>query len=422
MTEPAAAGPPSRPLGGVTVVGRSYDPGLDGRHAPATQWIAWERSGRVAPAPLGWDLWERPEPALDRAAATGAAVCALSVEWARVEPAAGVVDAAAMDRYAAILAMCAERGMAPVVALYDLTHPSWMGEELWLMPGAPDRFADHVARVVSRLGEGCRRWITLRRANAVALGGWIAGRQPPGRMGALSDAWAVVDNLLAGHVLAYRAVHELQPGADVAIGARVSPCYDWHRLLVDLLCCRSLGVERGALDAWTDERRALHDVAVPPGGVAPLLGRRLLAALCPYGTGAAAPVGVVTAALRRRSPRRVVELVYDVDGGRPVDSLLAGWEPPIGTGRGGTLAMWPPRPVRRRRTEPASYAPGSRAGSLAQWCRDQAAFTPALPVWVEVLPGPGTGPPAAPCAPDDVTECSGVLVPLGAAGGRPAPG
>ena len=382
-------------LFGVSAAAFGSERGCAGDGAPADQWACWQQSGQAAVPGAGCNLWAEPERALDLASALGCDVVYLPVEWARVEPAPGEPEPAVLDRYAEILAACEHRGLVPIVGLHDLAHPLWLGDEYWLTPGSPDRFADHVARVVGRLGEHCRRWVTSRRPNVVAVSGWIGGHQPPRRIGAVSDAWAVLDNLLVAHALAYDTIHELQPAAEVALGLRRSSAYECQRLLVDLLCAPSLGVAREELDAWIDERRAIHDVAVPPGDVIELAARRLAGAASPFGRGAgsganaartpatARPPGTrlpamatVRARLRRPSPRRVVDTVYGA-ARRPIDALLVGWQPPsAGSG------VWPWGTSRRwGRTPPWEETPA--AGDIGSWCTDQTAFVSGLPLWVE---------------------------------------
>lgn len=385
---------------GVSASGARCEGGFNGPGEPANHWSAWERTGKV-PRGAGGDLWASPERALDRAAAAGAAACLLSLEWARVEPAPGRPDDAALDRYAHIFSLCTEREMQPIVVLHDLTHPEWLGEEFWLTPGSPDRFCDHVTRVVSRLGTTCTHWVTSRQPNAVALGGWVGGRHPPRRVGALSDAWAVVDNLLAAHVLAYEAIHDVQSqwGPEVTIGLRASSSYDWQRMFVDLLCGPALGVAHGALDGWVRERRARHDAVTPPRGLLDLAARRLAS----FG----APFGATLSVARRPSPRRIEHEVFayaqrrgpaDVDAGRgvrPLDALLTVWRPPAAASLAapdaltsgaralvaralGTRALGTTRVAR---VAPWEVRPDPEA--LGAWCREQAALTPGLALWIE---------------------------------------
>ena len=198
---------------GVATSGYQIEGGYNGDGEPQNNWYSWEGSGRVDRSGLACDFWRHPEEALDRAAAIGCNVFRLSVEWARLEPEAGRFDEAALDRYVEILAMCAARGLEPIVTLHHFTHPSLLGEEFWLRPGSPDIFARHVERVVPALAPYCRRWVTINEPNIVMLMGWIEGACPPGRRMAVSDAFCVLDNLLTAHVLAADAVTGVQPGA-----------------------------------------------------------------------------------------------------------------------------------------------------------------------------------------------------------------
>lgn len=361
-------------LFGVATSGYQVEGGYNGPGEPANNWVGWERTGRVEPSGIGCDVWRHPEPALDRAAAIGCNAFRLSVEWARIEPEEGEVDEDALDRYAAILAMCVERGMAPVVTLHHFTHPWWLGEELWLTPGSPDRFAAHVARVVPRLAPHCRHWITVNEPNIVALMGWVAGAHPPGRRGAVADAWVVADNLLAAHVLAYSAIHAVQPDAEVTVNTSASTLYDYDQVVTDLLCARSRGVDRGDLDAWLDERRLAHDASAPrPAGAERLL-RRAFAAASPYGPRWAGR-------LRRPSPRRVVDAVYGAPGARLLDAVGFDWYDPVA----GHALRLPGHRTAGGRSWEASRALWDVAADpdgLAAWCRDAAAAAPGLPVWV----------------------------------------
>ena len=86
----------------------------------------------------GWRVRSaHPEEALDRAAAIGCNPSA-SPSSGHAGAAAGAFDEAALDRYVEILALCAARGLEPMVTLHHFTHPVVLGEEFWLRPGSPD--------------------------------------------------------------------------------------------------------------------------------------------------------------------------------------------------------------------------------------------------------------------------------------------
>jgi hypothetical protein len=365
-------------LFGVSAAGYRNEGSVNGPGLPANQWAVWEWTG-LAPVPTpGCELWRDPVAALDRAASSGAEAVMLGVEWARVEPGPDAPDARALDRYAHILGLCAERGMLPLVVLHDVAHPEWLGEEFWLTPGSPDRFRAHVERVHRAIGGLCRHWVTVRQPNLVALAGWVLGRQPPRRYGAAKDAWAVLDNLLSAHVLAHDAIHSADAGASpvVIMGLRASTVYDWSRLAVDLLVADGAGVDAGTADRWVDARRARHDAAQPPRDLVELAARRAAVLTSAYGRRAAA-----------RSPRRVLDLVARRGAPTPpLDALLVVWRAP----QLGAV----PAPRSRRRHAPAPRPPAVPGpGELGGWLRDQRDLTPGVGLWVEDGAPPGVDRP-----------------------------
>ena len=302
-------------LFGVATAGFQVEGGYNGPGEPANNWARWEAGGRIEPSGNACDFWLRPEEALDRAAAWGANAFRLSVEWARLEPDEG--DYRRRPRSTAtceILDACHERGMEPIVTLHHFTHPAWLGEEFWLDADSPDRFAAHVGRMVPALADRCRKWITINEPNIVALMGWVEGAYPPGRSRAFAEAFTVLDHLLAAHVLAHRAIHRVQPDAR---GHRQ------HQFVVDLrarptaapTCSlrRSAGVGRDDLDAWIDERRALHDERCPARGTG----------------GASCSAGC-------SPPRRPTGTLGGVAGGRPAPAPPATVGAPSGPRRSST--------------------------------------------------------------------------------------
>ena len=231
-----------------------------------------------------------------------------------------------------------------------------------------------MARVVPRLAPRCRHWITVNEPNIVALMGWVDGSCPPGRRGAVADAWAVADNLLTAHVLAYSAIHAVQPEAQVTTNTSTSTIYDYDRMMVDLLTVRGHGVRREDLDAWLGERRAAHDAGSPPPGTADRVLRGLFAAASPYGPAWAGR-------LRRPSPRRVVDAVYEAPGDRLLDAVGMDWYDPVA---GHALRLPGHRTAGGRSWEPgrAIWDVVADPEGLTSWCRGQHGMTPDVPLWV----------------------------------------
>ncbi|MGA2472323.1 MAG: family 1 glycosylhydrolase [Acidimicrobiales bacterium] len=371
---------------GVATSGYQIEGGFNGEGEPHNNWSGWEATGRVARSGVACDFWRHPEEALDRAAAIGCNAFRLSVEWARLEPRPGAFDDAALERYAAILAMCAARGMEPMVTLHHFTHPWWLGEEFWLRPGSPDVFARHVARVVPALAPYCRRWVTVNEPNIVMLMGWIEGACPPGRRMALSDAFCVLDNLLTAHVLAADAVTGEQRDAEVTINTSSSSVYELDRMLLDLLGLRDAGVDPSDVDRYVDERRAVHDAAFPPRHAGEAALRRFFAAVTPYGSEREPGRGSAWARLRgltrRNAPRRAVAAAHASTRVRTLDAVGFDWYDPVASH---AIRV----PGRRRPAGGRDWSFGRalwdvepHPAGLRSWCATESALRPGLPLWV----------------------------------------
>jgi len=371
---------------GVASSGFQIEGGYNGDGEPQNNWASWERTGRAERSGVACDFWRHPEEALDRAAAIGCNAFRLSVEWTRLEPEPDQFDESAWERYLEILTMCADRKLEPVISLHHFTHPYWLGDEFWLRPGSPDRFLRFVERVVPGLAPHCRRWVTINEPNIVMLMGWIEGACPPGRKMAVADAYCVLDNLLTAHILAADAIVAVQPGAEVTLNTSSSSIYEHDRLLTDLVLFRSSGVPASDVDRYVDERRALHDAALPPQNAGELMIRRFFASVSPYGTDRGAGGGPLWARLRhttrRPAPRRVIEAALASPQERPLGAVGFDYYDPIashairrpGKRRPGGKRDW-------SSGTPMWHVPPSPPG-LSDWCRTEAALHPGLPLWV----------------------------------------
>ena len=285
--EPSAGGAilPAGFRFGVATAGFQVEGGFNGPGEPGNNWLRWEQVGRVEPSGNAVGFWDRPEEALDRAAGLGCDSFRLGLEWARVEPRPGEVDDGALARYAEIIDGCTQRGLEPLVTLHHFTHPAWLGEDFWLRPDSPERFRDWVEVALGALAGQVRLWVTINEINVLAIQSWLLGFFPPGRFLAFADAAVATDHLLAAHVLAYQAIHRARPDAVVTTNNACVSVYDFDRRMTDILMARSLGVARGELDGWIDQRRAEHDASFPAIGPGERAFRRLGAVASPFGSG-----------------------------------------------------------------------------------------------------------------------------------------
>lgn len=183
------------------------------------QWSDWEQAGRIKSGDVcgrACDWWENPERDFDIARDLGLQALRLSLEWSRIEPQEGCFDLQALQRYREMLEGLHQRGIEPIICLHHFTHPRWFEQRGgFLRTDAPqlfERFAREVARAV---GDLCRFWVTFNEPNVYAACGYVLGEFPPGRKGELFNALRVNSIQAHAHVLAYRAIHELIPGAQV---------------------------------------------------------------------------------------------------------------------------------------------------------------------------------------------------------------
>jgi beta-glucosidase len=183
------------------------------------QWSDWERQGRIRSgdscgAACGW--WENADPDFDLARNMGVNALRLSVEWSRIEPEEGKWDIDALERYRALLEGLRARGIRPVVCLHHFTNPCWFETQgAFLNPNARVQFERFTRYVVSALRDLCDCWVTFNEPNVYAASGYVLGEFPPGGVGKVTTALRVTSVLAQCHVLAYRAIHELQPHAQV---------------------------------------------------------------------------------------------------------------------------------------------------------------------------------------------------------------
>lgn len=185
-------------------------------------WWAWEQqAGHILngdKSGLACDWWGgRWKEDLDRAVETGQNAHRFSVEWSRIQPAPDQWDESAIERYRAMLRGMLERGLAPMVTLHHFTNPIWFEEQGgWENDDSPQKFAVFVRKTVEALKEYVSYWVTINEPNVYSVGAYQAGDFPPGKK-SFSAFLHVSLNLVRGHAMAYRAIHEIQPEARVGL-------------------------------------------------------------------------------------------------------------------------------------------------------------------------------------------------------------
>ena len=217
---------------------------VEGNNVNADVWLLEQVPGTTFAAPSGdaCDSLNRWREDLAIVAALGLNAYRFSAEWSRIEPAKGQFSAAWLDHYAAIVAACRARGIAPVVTLSHFTSPGWFAAAGgWTQGDAPDLFARFADRVARRMGAGVGHVVTFNEPNLPLMGRWTAtpiadgGRRSLDAMLAAAaracgsdryDVWVysrgeALTNLLAGHRAARAAWKAAAPATRIGMSLAI---------------------------------------------------------------------------------------------------------------------------------------------------------------------------------------------------------
>jgi beta-glucosidase len=141
----------------------------------------------------------------------------LSIEWSRLEPAEGTWDGEAVARYRGMLGALRDRGIEPMVTLAHFTTPLWLAKKGgWEHEAAPQHFHRFAARAAETFGDLVDLWCTINEPNVHAAYSYLLGEWPPQKKSLLA-AFRVLRHQMMAHGLAYRVIHDRQPGARVGL-------------------------------------------------------------------------------------------------------------------------------------------------------------------------------------------------------------
>jgi len=165
---------------------------------------------------IACDHYHRWADDLDLMASLGISHYRLSLSWVRLQPTGrGDLNPEGVAFYAALLEGMRERGITPMVTLYDWDLPQPLEDAGgWPARETAYLFADYADRTVRALGHLARDWITINEPWCVAFLGYGRGAHAPGKEDprlAVSAAHHV--NL--AHGLAVSAIRAIDPGLRV---------------------------------------------------------------------------------------------------------------------------------------------------------------------------------------------------------------
>lgn len=191
--------------------------------APASDWYAAERVGRVPPSGTGNGFATQYAGDFAAFAAHGLTHHRLSLEWARLEPEPGRHDPEAIDHYRALLQAARDAGISAWACLHHFTLPGWFSVDEHGFRDERGRtyfWPRHVDFVAETFGDLLFGWQPVNEPFAYAATGWALGTHPPFRR----DLRVMTEVLEGTHLAAFDAARRLRgTGLPVATIHNLSP-------------------------------------------------------------------------------------------------------------------------------------------------------------------------------------------------------
>ncbi|MGX1809768.1 family 1 glycosylhydrolase [Nocardia sp. NPDC055321] len=180
-------------------------------HAPDSNWSRHASSGSARDTyGDSVDFYTRYADDIDLAASLGVRVYRLSIEWARVQPHAGVWSEADFEFYDRVVQRIRAAGMRPMLTLDHWVIPGWADDRGgWKNKNMVSDWLANMRRVVDRYAPLDPLWVTINEPM-----GYVVQSIRIGDIGLL-DALPMFERLVQAHSEIYDYIHARQPGARV---------------------------------------------------------------------------------------------------------------------------------------------------------------------------------------------------------------
>ncbi|GAB3207605.1 family 1 glycosylhydrolase [Nocardia tengchongensis] len=180
-------------------------------HAPDSNWSRYANSGKAHDPYLNSvNFYDKYAEDIDLAAGMGLKVYRLSIEWARVQPKAGVWDDRDFQFYDTVLQKIRAAGMRPMLTLDHWVIPGWEADRGgWKKQDMVSDWLANMRRVVDRYASYDPMWVTINEPM-----GYVAQSIKIGDIGVL-DALPMFDRMVQAHNSIYDYIHAHQAGAKV---------------------------------------------------------------------------------------------------------------------------------------------------------------------------------------------------------------
>ena len=152
----------------------------------------------------------------------------LSIEWSRIEPAEGQVQAAEVEHYRTVLRTLRELQIEPWVTLHHFTQPQWLARRGGFARAENvAAFQRFVTLAAKEYGDLVDHWCTINEPTIVAEMGYRFGYFPP-RLSDAAVAADVLENFFRAHVVAADALRQharLSPAVGIAMAVQAHEPY-----------------------------------------------------------------------------------------------------------------------------------------------------------------------------------------------------
>ncbi|WP_067537374.1 family 1 glycosylhydrolase [Nocardia crassostreae] len=191
-------------------------------HAPDSNWLRYiaahpdyDRYGNSV------DFYTRYASDIALAQDLGVNVYRIGIEWARLQPQAGVWDERGFAFYDKVVAAIRAAGMRPMLTLDHWVHPGWAAARGgWSSPDMVGDWLTNMRRVVDRYAGADPLWVTINEPAAYLMNEVRNGGLPAGELLTMQDRLAVAHNSI------YDYIHAVQPGAMVTSNVAYIPAAD----------------------------------------------------------------------------------------------------------------------------------------------------------------------------------------------------
>lgn len=176
-------------------------------------WNDWYHKGQIkdgsdpAHATEHYRLWRED---VDLMSSLGLKVYRFGVEWSRLCPSEGSVDAAAVAHYREEMEYLREKGISLLLTIHHFTNPMWFEKKGGFTKAENIKYyLDLVSLAVRSFGDIVSEYITINEPNVYAVNSFYFGEWPPAEK-SMKQTMAVMSNMAVCHIEAYKLIHKMR--------------------------------------------------------------------------------------------------------------------------------------------------------------------------------------------------------------------